>query len=92
MRTQKSICDCGLQSQNEIDEDTEYLMDLNEDLSRRPTTELCISNGLDQIQNRLNHLYSSIHGFRFDTDALYEFMKALASEQLNPMIIPPDVL
>ena len=67
-------------------------MDLNEDLLRRPTTELRISNGLDQMQNRLNHMYSSIHGLRFHTDALYEFMRALASEQLNPMIIPPDVL
>ena len=47
---------------------------------------------LDQMQNRLNHMYSSIHGLRFDTDSLYEFMRALASEQLNPMIIPPDIL
>ena len=47
---------------------------------------------LDQMQNRLNHMYSSIHGFRFVTDSLYKFMRALASEQLNPMIIPPDIL
>ena len=31
-------------------------------------------------------------GLDCDTEALYEFMKALASEQLNPMIIPPDIL
>ena len=42
------------------------------------------------MQNRLNRIYSSIHGLQFDTDCLYEFMRALASEQLNPMIIPPD--
>ena len=47
---------------------------------------------LTQMQNRLNRIYSSIHGLRFDTDSLYEFMRALASEQLNPMIIPPDIL
>ena len=47
---------------------------------------------LDQMQNRLYHMYSSIHGLRFDTDSLYEFMRALASEQLNPMIIPPNIL
>ena len=47
---------------------------------------------LDQMQNRLNRMYSSIYGLRFDTDSLYEFMRALASEQLNPMIIPPDIL
>ena len=46
----------------------------------------------NQMQNRLNRMYSSIHGLRFDTDSLYEFMKALAFEQLNPMIIPPNVL
>ena len=47
---------------------------------------------LGQMQNRLNCIYSSMHGLRFDTEALYEFMRALASEQLNPMIIPPDIL
>ena len=47
---------------------------------------------VDQMQNRMNRMYSSIHGLQFDTDSLYEFMRALASEQLNPMIIPPDIL
>ena len=47
---------------------------------------------LTQIQNRLNRIYSSVHGLRFDTDSLYEFMRALDLEQLNPMIIPPDIL
>ena len=47
---------------------------------------------VDQMQNRLNRMYSSIHGLQFDMDSLYEFMRALASEQLNPMIIPPDIL
>ena len=47
---------------------------------------------LTQMQNRLNRIYSSIHGLQFDTDSLYEFMRALALEQLNPMIIPPDIL
>ena len=47
---------------------------------------------VDQMQNRMNRMYSSIHGLQFDTDSLYEFMRALTSEQLNPMIIPPDIL
>ena len=47
---------------------------------------------LTQMQNRLNRIYSSIHGLRFDTDSLFKFMRALASEQLNPMIIPPNIL
>ena len=25
-------------------------------------------------------------------DSLYEYMRALASQELNPMIIPPDIL
>ena len=37
-------------------------------------------------------MYSSIHGLRFDTDSLYEFMRVLASEKLNPTIIPLDIL
>ena len=47
---------------------------------------------LTQMQSRLNRIYSSIHGLQFDTDSLYEFVIALASEQLNPMIIPLDIL
>ena len=47
---------------------------------------------VDQMPNRMNRMYSSIHGLQFDTDSLYEFMRALTSEQLNPMIIPPDIL
>ena len=40
----------------------------------------------------MNRIYSSILGLWFDTDSMYEFMRALALEQLNPMIIPPDIL
>ena len=47
---------------------------------------------LTQMQNHLNRIYSSIHALQFNTDSLYEFMRALSSEQLNPMIIPPDIL
>ena len=27
-----------------------------------------------------------------DTESLFEYMRALASQELNPMIIPPDIL
>ena len=30
--------------------------------------------------------------FRGDTKSLFEYMRALASQELNPMIIPPDIL
>ena len=29
---------------------------------------------------------------REDVDSLYEYMRALAAQELNPMIIPPDIL
>ena len=45
---------------------------------------------LPRCKTRLNRIYSSIHGLQFDTDSFYEFMRALASEQLNLMIMPPE--
>ena len=30
--------------------------------------------------------------FRRDTEYLFEYMRVLASQKLNPMIIPPDIL
>ena len=30
--------------------------------------------------------------FRGDTESLFEYMRVLASQELNPMIIPPDIL
>ena len=29
---------------------------------------------------------------RGNVDSLYEYMRPLASQELNPMIIPPDIL
>ena len=34
----------------------------------------------------------SLYALRGDTESLYEYMRALASQELNPMIIPPDIL
>ena len=44
------------------------------------------------FQNKLYRVYSSLYALQFDTDLLFEYMRALASEELNPMIIPPDIL
>ena len=35
---------------------------------------------------------TSLYVLRGDTKSLYEYMTALASQELNPMIIPPDIL
>ena len=37
-------------------------------------------------------MHSSLYALRGDVESLYEYMRALASQELNPMIIPPDIL
>ena len=47
---------------------------------------------LDYFQARILRVHSSLYALREDVDSLYEYMRALASQELNPMIIPPDIL
>ena len=44
------------------------------------------------FQNKLYRVYSSLYALQSDTDSLFKYMRALASQELNPMIIPPDIL
>ena len=44
------------------------------------------------FQNKLYRVYSSLYALQSDTELLLEYMRALASQELNPMIIPPDIL
>ena len=44
------------------------------------------------MQMRINHLYTAIYVLKEDIDALYEYMRVLSTQQLNPLIIPPDIL
>ena len=37
-------------------------------------------------------MHSSLYALRGDVDSLYGYMRALASQELNPMIIPSDIL
>ena len=37
-------------------------------------------------------MHSSLYALRGDVNSLYKYMRALASQELNPMIIPPDIL
>ena len=50
------------------------------------------TNLLHFFQNKLHRIYTSLYALQSDTDSLYEYMRALASQELNPMIIPPDIL
>ena len=50
------------------------------------------TNLLHFFQNKLYRVYTSLYALQLDTESLFEYMRALASQELNPMIIPTDVL
>ena len=50
------------------------------------------SDILHYFQTRIHRVHTSLYALRGDTESLYEYMQALASQELNPMIIPPDIL
>ena len=50
------------------------------------------TNLLHFFQNKLYRVYTSLYALQSDTESLFKYMRALASQELNPMIIPPDIL
>ena len=50
------------------------------------------NNLIDNMQMHINRLYTSIYALKEDIHALYEYMRVLSTQQLNPLIIPPDIL
>ena len=50
------------------------------------------SDVLDYFQARILRVHSSLYVLQADVNSLYEYIRALASQELNPMIIPPDIL
>ena len=50
------------------------------------------SNLIDHMQLRINCIYTAVYVLKEDIDALYEYMRVLTTQQLNPLIIPPDIL
>ena len=50
------------------------------------------SDILNYFQTRIHRVHSSLYALRGVTESLYEYMRALASQELNPMIIPPNIL
>ena len=50
------------------------------------------SDVIHYFQSRIFRVHTSLYVFRGDVDSLYEYMRALASQELNPMIVPPDIL
>ena len=50
------------------------------------------TNLMHFFQNKLYRVYTSLYALQADTKSLFKYMTALASQELNPMIIPPDIL
>ena len=50
------------------------------------------SDVLRYFQARILRVHSSLYALRENVNSLYEYMRALASQELNPKIIPPDIL
>ena len=50
------------------------------------------SNILHHFQARIYRVHTSLYALQGDTDSLFEYMRVLASQELNPTIIPPDIL
>ena len=47
---------------------------------------------LQYFQARIYRVYTSLYALHGDVDSLFEYMRVLATQELNPTIIPPDVL
>ena len=47
---------------------------------------------LHYFQARIYCVYTSLYALHGDVDSLFEYMRILATQELNPTIIPPDVL
>ena len=47
------------------------------------------NNLIDNMQMRINHTYTAIYALKEDMDSLYEYMRVLSTQQINPLIMPP---
>ena len=50
------------------------------------------TNLLHYFQNKMYRVYTSLYALQADTESLFKYMRALAPQKLNPMIIPLDIL
>ena len=50
------------------------------------------SDILNYFQARILRVHSSLYALRGDVNSLYDYMRVLSSQELNPMIIPLDIL
>ena len=45
-----------------------------------------------RYENNLIDIHTAIYALKEDINALYEYMRVLSTQQLNPLIMPPDIL
>ena len=50
------------------------------------------SDVLHYFQTRIYRVHTSLYALSGDTESFYEYMRALVSQELNPMTIPPEIL
>ena len=50
------------------------------------------TNLIDHMQLCINRICTAVYALKEDINALYEYMRVLSTQQLNPLIIPPDML
>ena len=50
------------------------------------------SDLLAYFQAKVLRLHSSLYALKEDIESLCKYMRVLASQELNPLIIPPDIL
>ena len=50
------------------------------------------TNILYYFQTRITRVHAFLYALRGDTNSLFEYMRILASQELNPTIIHPDIL
>ena len=50
------------------------------------------TNLIDHMQLCINRIYTAVYALKDDIDTLYEYMRVLSTQQLNPLIIPLDML
>ena len=63
-----------------------------QDIMRSITFLRYDSDLLSYFQARILRLHSSLYALKGDVDSLYEYMRALVSQELNPMLILSDIL
>ena len=76
----------------ELDEKLLILNKTLQDIMVQISYDRYEDNLVSHMQMRINQIYTAIYALKEDIDSLYDYMRVLTAQQLNPMVMPPDVL